>query len=210
MRYRSPLAALLSLLLASSSFAQTVGAVVAPRLSGGVPVLTVPGTPALDAGLAMPLPAPLALTSALTALAPAAAAPSAPVALNAAKRLTGVLSAASAQGKDHAPVLSAAFDGLSAASAGDGVPAVSGADSPELFALQARSLLANVLRSAQGAVIEASPVTDDEILKRMNELPLDNKQREAYIAALFKLAGAEDADIEFQPAGRGFNNVIVT
>lgn len=227
MKHRAPVAALVALLLASSSFGQTVGTV--GRLPGVAPALIIPGSPALGGGFSMPLLAPLALTPtlALSAIAPmpvAAVMPialtpvtAAPAALDVAKTLTGSLSATAARSQDQAPALSAAFDGLAAASAADDAPTPVRASSPrgqdgnpELFALQARSLLAAALRSAQGAQTEAAPATDDEILKRMNELPLDNKQREAYITALFKLAGAKDGDVEFQPAGRGFNNVIVT
>jgi len=134
-----------------------------------------------------------------------------PTALRAATALSGTLSAAASEGRSQAPALTAAFDGLKAASASDDAPVPVGpASNPELFALQARSLLADVLRSARGSVIEAAPATDEEILKHMNDLPLDNKQRETFIMNLFKLAGAKDADIVLQPAGRGFNNVIVT
>ncbi len=66
MKHRAPIAGLISLILASSSFAQTVGAVAAPNFPGGVPAPVIPGAPALGGGFSMPLPSTFALTPTIT------------------------------------------------------------------------------------------------------------------------------------------------
>jgi hypothetical protein len=224
-RRDSALAALLSLLLASSSSAQTIGSVVAPRLPGSAPALVVPGAPALGGGLAAPSLAPLSLTPTLAAaaaipvpvasivpaaVAPVQAAPTAAQALGAAKALTANLAAASAQGKDQAPALSAAFDGgLPAASVSDGIPSV-----PDTFILEARRRF-SALKSAEDEAAravrpEGSIPSDEDMHGRMDRIPSTNPERMKFMVELFKLGGATDADIVLQDAGRGRNNVIVT
>ena len=222
MKRREPFAALVSLLLASSSFAQTVGTVAIPRLPGGAPTPILTVSPALGGGLAMPMLSPLALTPTLAlpaispvpvaAIMPAALTPqAAPAALGAAKALTGSLSAASAQGKDHAPALSAAFDGLKAASTGDDavVPAAPASDS---FVLEARRRFAALRRSENenGARPEGAIPSDEDMHGRLDRLPSTNPERAKFMVDLFRLGGAKDADIVLQDAGKGRNNIIVT
>jgi hypothetical protein len=217
------IAALVSIFLASSSFAQTVGVITSPRLPGGAPTLIIPGAPALGGGLSMPMLTPLALMPTLampaiaptpiTALVPAALAPvrSAPVALGAAKALTGSLSAASALGKDQAPALSATFDGLKAASSPDAV-SVPSAPSSDSFVLEAQRRFAALRRAESSRSVrpEGAVPSDEDMQGRMERLPSTNPERMKFIVDLFKLGGATDADIVLQDAGKGRNNVIVT
>lgn len=216
------------MLLASSSFAQTVGVITAPRLPGGAPALIIPGGPALGGGLSIPALSPLLLTPALSAaavtpipvraLVPAAPVPFAvptdgPAALRAAKSLTGVLSAAASEGRSQASALSAAFDGSaqrSAASAPDAVSAPS-APSSDSFVLEAQRRF-NALRLAEASRRvrpEGAIPSDEDMYGRMDRLPSTNPERMKFIIELFKLGGATDADIVLQDAGRGRNNVIV-
>ncbi|PIR18556.1 MAG: hypothetical protein COV48_06885 [Elusimicrobia bacterium CG11_big_fil_rev_8_21_14_0_20_64_6] len=225
MKHRDPaLAGLLVLLLAASAPAQTIGTVVAPRLTGGAPALIISGAPVLGGGLSIPVLSPLSLTPTLAAaalaptpiaaLVPAApvafaVAPSGPVALTAAKSLSGALSAASAQGKDQAPALSAAFDGLKAAAAPD---AVSVPSAPDSFVLEAQRRFAALRRAEaeRGSRPEGAIPSDEDMYGRMDQLPSTNPERMQFMIDLFKLGGATDADIVLQDAGRGRNNVIVT
>ncbi len=219
-RRESAVAALLSLLVAASAPAQTVGSVVAPRLPGSAPTLVIPSVVSPGAGLAMPMLSPLALTPSLAApsaaplpvsAVPAALAPApAPAsALGAAKALTADLAAASAQGKDQAPALAAAFDGrLPAASVSDQAPTASDA-----FVLEARRRFAALKTSEDAAVRAVFPEgipTDGDIRDRMDRLPATNPERQKFMVELFKLGGATDADIKLQDAGRGRHNVIAT
>ena len=226
MNHRAPVAAALALLLASSSFAQTVGIISAPRLPGGAPAIVIPGTPVLGGGFSMPMLSPLALTPALAApalaptpvataipiaLTPIVAAAASPVAMSSAKALTGALSAASVQGKDQAPALSAAFDGLKAASTSDDVPAAP-APASDSFVLEAQRRFAALRRTEaeRGSRPEGAVPSDDDMQGRMDRLPSTNPERMKFIVELFKLGGATDADIVLQDAGKGRNNVIVT
>ncbi len=207
-------AAVVALLLAVSAPAQTVGTVV-PRMPGGAPALIPFGAPALGGSALSPLTlSPLALAPSLAApalapvpLAVAAPAALAPVktgaqALGAVRALSTNLSAASIQGKDQAPALGAAFDGLKAASTDDGVPSVPGASapmSPEAFAARLSS------PRPEGAI-----PSDGDMQGRMDQIPSTNPERQKFMVDLFKLGGATDADIVLQDAGRGRHNVIVT
>ena len=213
MNRRAIIAALTSLLTASSSFAQTIGSVVAPRLSGGAPTVILPSTPLTAVPGAMPALSPLALTSALAtpAIAPtpvAAPVPAAAVAMTSAKALTAALAAASADGKDQAPALAAAFDGLKAASTSDDAPVAPS------FIDEARRRFTDLRRSEDEAARAARPEgaipSDDDMQGRMDRLPSTNPERMKFIVDLFKLGGATDADIKLQDAGKGRNNVIVT
>lgn len=115
-------------------------ALINPALNGGVssiqgsltPTLAAPG--ALNATIAAPaaLEASLAVPAALNPVPAAAAKPVAatPVAIEAAKALHGELKAATAESRDSAPALNAAFDGLKSA------PAVEGDETPEVPAAQ--------------------------------------------------------------------------
>lgn len=207
-------------LIAAPSGAQTIGSVVAPRLPGSAPTIVVPAI-APSAGIAAPLLSPLALTPSLAvptaaplpvsavplALTPA---PAKATALDATKALTSNLAAASAQGKDQAPALSAAFDGLKAASASDDSPV----PAPDAFIGEARRRFA-ALKSAEAeadraARPEGAVPSDDDMHGRLDRLPSKNPERMKYMVDLFKLGGATDADIRLQDAGKGRNNVIVT
>lgn len=219
-RRESAVAALLSLLVAASAPAQIVSGVAAPRIPGSAPAPVVPSILAPAAGLPLPLLAPLALTPALAApsLAPLpvsavpapVAAPAPITALGAAKALTAGLAAASAQGKDQAPALAAAFDGgLPAASVSDGVPSAS-----DSFVLEARrrfaALKASEAEPARSARPEGTVPSDGDLRDRMDRIPSTNPERQKFMVELFKLGGATDADIVLQDAGRGRNNVIAT
>ncbi|MBI5246790.1 MAG: M20/M25/M40 family metallo-hydrolase [Elusimicrobia bacterium] len=212
MNRRAIAAVLASLLTASSSSAQTIGSVVAPRLSGSVPTIVIPGAALNGVAGAMPVLSPLALTSALPmpVIAPALVAvpvAAAPLALNSARALTVALAAASADGKDQTPALAAAFDGLKAASTSDDVAVPS-------FIDEARRRFVDLRRSEDEAARAARPEgaipSDDDLQGRMDRLPSTNPERMKFMVDLFKLGGATDADIKLQDAGRGRNNVIVT
>ena len=218
----NPVATVLSLLLAVSAPAQTIGVYTAPRLSGGAPAL-VPFSPALggspigpsllSAPSLTPLLAAPSFTPALAPIKPAAVVP----AMQGASALNASLSAASQKGHDQAPALGAAFDGLKAAAKDGDAVVVPGAPlTPEQFALRAQELLAEAKlaeaeRLARGSSdIEGAIPSDDDMQGRMERLPSTNPERMKYIVDLFKLGGATDADIRFQDAGKGRNNVIVT
>lgn len=212
------IAALLSLLLASPSFAQTIS-VVAPRLTGSAPTPIITGTPALGGSFAAPPLSALSLAPTLSAAAvaptpvasvvPVAAA--VPAALRAATTLSSTLSAAAAEGRSQAPALDAAFDGLKAASKSD---AVSVPASPsDAFVLEARRRFEALRRSesSRGSVRPEGAIPSDEDMQgRMEKLPSTNPERAKFIIDLFKLGGAKDSDIVLQDAGRGRNNIIVT
>ncbi|MDO8757613.1 MAG: M20/M25/M40 family metallo-hydrolase [Elusimicrobiota bacterium] len=206
------LALILSALLASSSSAQVV---LVPRSAGGAPALTVPVTPMLGGGLSVPALSPLSLTpsfsAAAVAPAPVPVAETAPAALRAANSLTGALSAASSEGRSQAPALSAAFDGLKAASNIDAVR-VPAAAAPDSFVLEARRRF-NALRRSESSSQsrpEGAIPSDEDMHDRMDRLPATNAERAKFMIELFKLGGATDADIVLQDAGRGRNNIIVT
>lgn len=219
---RRVIALLVLPLIAAPSGAQTIGSVVAPRLPGSAPTLVAPSIVAPAAGISAPLLSPLALTPSLAvpvaAPLPVSAVPlaltpaPAPVnALSATKALATNLAAASAQGKDQAPALSAAFDGLKAAAA----PEVPGDASPlDSFIGEARrrfsALKAAEAEAARAALPEGAVPSDEDMHGRMDRLPSTNPERMKYIVDLFKLGGATDADIRLQDAGRGRSNVIVT
>jgi hypothetical protein len=224
-RYIAPLVALL---VSSSSFAQTIG-VIAPQLSGGAPALIVPVTPVIGGSLSLPTLSPLSLTPALSAaaiaapmptliavaaLVPASPIPSAvPVAQ--ATALDSALSAAASEGRSQAPALSAAFDGLKAASKSDDDVVDPAAAVSDTFVLEAQRRFAALRRSeaerSRAAVLPEGAVPSDEDMQgRMDRLPSTNPERMKFIVELFKLGGATDADIRFQDAGKGRNNVIVT
>jgi hypothetical protein len=217
------IASFVSLLLAASSSAQTIG-VIAPRLPGGAPALIVPVTPTLGGSLSLPTLSPLSLSPvlsaaaiaapvAVTALVPASPIPVAvPVAQ--ATALGSALSAAASEGRSQAPALSASFDGSRAPSTSDDavIPAAPASDS---FVLEAQRRFASLRRSeverSRAAVLPEGVVPSDEDMQgRMDRLPSTNPERMKFIVELFKLGGATDADIRFQDAGKGRNNVIVT
>lgn len=225
-RRDASIAALLSLILAGSASAQTIGTVAAPRLPSGAPILIIPGSPAIRGGLAMPALSPLSLAPLLAApaiapapinaLVPAAPHPlpvsaATPAALRAATSLSGVLSAAASEGRSQAPALSAAFDGLKAASAPDAV-SVPDAPSSDSFVREARRRFEALRRAeaGRGSRPEGAIPSDDELNGRMDRLPSTNPERAKFMIELFKLGGATDADIVLQDAGRGRNNIIVT
>ena len=117
------------------------------------------------------------------------------------------LPAAPAPVPAFAPALS-----LAAAPAAESSP-VPAPLSPESFVRQSRSLLAQVARAAyerSGVRPEAAAPSDEDMLKRISELPITNAEREKYIVELFKLGGATEGQITVQAAGRGSSNVIVT
>ncbi len=208
MKFRTPLAALISLLLTSSSFAQTVGVVV--PLSGGVPAPIVPAAPVLGGGLSMPLPSLLALTPtrAFPALVPAPVAEVAP--FRVAETLHATLSAAAAEGRDQVPVLAAAFDGLKAAVLPEAVAAPA-APTPEAFALEAQRRF-TALRLSEAERVsrpEGAIPSDEDMQGRLDRLPSTNPEREKFVIDLFKLGGAKDADVVLQDAGRGRHNIMV-
>jgi len=217
-RRDTSLAALLVLILAGSAPAQTIGSVVIPRIPAGSPTPIITGAPTLGGTFSMPLLSPLALTPtlAIPAIAPvpvlaAVPAVAAPAAIGAAKSLSGALSAASSEGRSQAPALSAAFDGLKAASTSDDavVPAAPASDS---FVLEARRRFA-ALRQAEAERVsrpEGAIPSDDDLQGRMERLPSTNPERAKFMIDLFKLGGATDADIVLQDAGKGRNNIIVT
>jgi hypothetical protein len=226
MKHREHVAAILSLLVATSASAQTIGSVAIPRLPSGAPTLIVPGSPALGGGLSIPTLSALSLTPMLAApaiaptpinaLVPAAlnplpVAPVAPAALRAAKTLSGTLSAAASEGRSQAPALDAAFDGLRAASTPDAV-SVPNAPSSDSFVQEARRRFAALRRSesSRGTRPEGAIPSDEDMHGRMDRLPSTNPERMKFMVDLFKLGGATDADIVLQDAGRGRNNVIVT
>ena len=105
-------------------------ALISPALTGGVSSIQGTLAPVLSAPSALIAPAlavPVALipVQALVPVAAAKAAPAIPNAIAAAKALHTSLSAASTRGKDEAPALNAAFDGiLSAAAVDDEAPEV--------------------------------------------------------------------------------------
>jgi len=217
-RRDTTVAALLSLLLAGSAPAQTIGSVVVPRMPTSAPTPIITGAPALGGAFSMPLLSPLALTPTLAvpAIAPVpvlAAVPvaAAPAAIGAAKSLNGALSAASAEGRSQAPALSAAFDGLKAASTNDEVvvPAAPASDS---FVLEAQRRFAALRRSEAARTVrpEGAIPSDEDMHGRMDRLPSNNPARAKFMVDLFKLGGATDADIVLQDAGKGRNNIIVT
>ncbi|MEK7232800.1 MAG: M28 family peptidase, partial [Elusimicrobiota bacterium] len=211
MKHRVPVAVLASLLLASSSFAQTMGVVV-PRLPGGAPALIISGAPVLAGGFSMSTLEPLALTPTL-ALAAIAAAPvniSQATALDSGRTLSGALFTASEQGRDPAPVLSAAFDGNMKRATGATPDAVY--NPLDSFILEARSRFAALRReeAERGSRPEGAVPSDEEMYGRMDRLPSTNSERMKFIVDLFKLGGAKDGDIVLQDADRGRNNVIVT
>ncbi|MBI2385887.1 MAG: M28 family peptidase [Elusimicrobia bacterium] len=225
-RRDASIAALLSLILAGSASAQTVGTVVAPRMPVGAPTLIVPGAPALGGNLSIPTLSPLSLTPLLAApaiaptpinaLVPAALHPlpvaaAAPAALRAAKTLSGTLSAAASEGRSQAPALGAAFDGLKAASTPDAV-SVPSAPSSDSFVQEARRRFTALRRSEseRGTRPEGAIPSDEDMHGRMDRLPSTNPERAKFMIDLFKLGGAAGADIVLQDAGRGRNNIIVT
>jgi hypothetical protein len=225
-RRDTPIAALLSLILAASASAQTVGTVVAPRLPAGAPTIIVPGSPALGGNLSLPTLSPLSLTPVLAAasiaptpikaLVPAALDPlpvsaAAPAALRAANTLSGSLSAAASEGRSQAPALAAAFDGLKAASTPDAV-SVPNAPSSDSFVREARRRFEDLRRSEseRGSRPEGAIPSDEDMHGRMDRLPSTNPERAKFMIDLFKLGGAKDSDIVLQDAGRGRNNIIVT
>lgn len=226
MKHREPIAAILSLLVATSASAQTIGSVAVPRLPSGAPTLIIPGSPVLGGNLSIPTLSPLSLTPILAApsisptpinaLVPAALNPlpvqaAVPAALRAATSLSNVLSAAASEGRSQAPALTAAFDGLKAASAPDAV-SVPNAPSSDSFILEARRRFQALRRSEseRGARPEGAIPSDEDMHGRMDRLPSTNPERAKYMIDLFKLGGATDADIVLQDAGRGRNNIIVT
>lgn len=226
MKHREHVAAILSLLVATSASAQTIGSVAVPRLPAGAPTLIIPGSPALGGSLSVPTLSPLSLTPVLAvpaiaptpihALVPAAlhplpVQPAAPAALRAATSLSSVLSAAASEGRSQAPALNAAFDGLKAASTPDAV-SVPDAPSSDSFILEARRRFQALRRaeSERGSRPEGAIPSDEDMHGRMDRLPSTNPERAKYMIDLFKLGGATDADIVLQDAGRGRNNIIVT
>jgi hypothetical protein len=222
------IAALISLLIASSS-AQAQLRVVVPESAGGAPMI-VPATPALGggSGLSLQTLSPLSLTPSLSAAAiaptplnalvfaapiPLAVQSQGPAALRAATSLSGTLSAAAAEGRSQAPALNASFDGLKAASTPDevSVPAAP-ASAPDSFVLEAQRRFA-ALKASEGenrSLPEGAIPSDDDMQNRMDRLPSTNPERMKFIIDLFRLGGATDADIRLQDAGKGRNNVIVT
>lgn len=225
MRHREHVAAILSLLVATSASAQTIGSVAVPRLPSGAPTLIIPGAPALGGNLSIPTLSPLSLTPVLAApsisptpinaLVPAALHPlpvqaAVPTALRAATSLSGTLSAAASEGRSQAPALTAAFDGLKAASAPDAV-SVPGAPSSDSFVREARRRFEALRRSEseRGSRPEGAIPSDEDMHGRMDRLPSTNPERAKFMIELFKLGGATDADIVLQDAGRGRNNIIV-
>ena len=222
----------LALLVASSSFAQTIG-VIAPKIPGGAPALIVPVTPTLGGGFSIPALSPLSLTPVLSAAATAAPIPTlnavmalvpvspipfavqaVPAALRAATTMSGALSAAASEGRSQAPALAASFDGSKAASKSDDV-VIPAAPVSDTFVLEAQRRFASLRRSelerSRAAVLPEGAVPSDEDMRgRMDRLPSTNPERMKFIVDLFKLGGATDADIRLQDAGKGRNNVIVT
>jgi hypothetical protein len=205
---RPVIAVLAALLTESSSFAHTIGSVVAPRLPGGAPTVIIPIAPLNEVCGSMPVLSPLVLTPVRAAPTPG---PAIAPALNAARALTGALAAASAEGKDQAPALAASFDGLKAASTPDDVVAPSASD---VFIGEARRRFADLRHAEDEAARATRPEgtvpSDDDLQGRMDRLPATNPERMKFMVDLFKLGGATDADIKLQDAGRGRNNVIVT
>lgn len=143
---------------------------ISPAFNGGV---SSQGTlvPALSAPSALP---PVALTPAFAisvALAPVSALqPQGPVTFAAVKALNGELKAATLQGKDEAPALNAAFDGLKASPAveGETLDAVSAAltplaDAPKLGRLYPRVV---VLLDT----LDKPATKDDKIVKYIETL----------------------------------------
>ena len=200
------------------------GSVAAVPLSAA-PALAA--LPAAAAPLAAAAPAPAVLAAApapLPARAGIVAAPALSVSeapstpLDSVRKLGERLAAAPAA---SAPALSSAFDGAGAAAASDGVPfagAPAAPLSPEAFAARAESLftggrLAPGQRAAvawRDAVRPAGVLpTDEELHERMARSPLTNPEREKTVVDLFKLAGANPADIVLQDAGRGRHNIMV-
>lgn len=218
------IASLLSLLIVSPASSQVIS--VRLPAAGGAPVLIIPGAPALGSAVAVPTLSPLSLAPALSApsiaptpinaLVPAALNPlpvshATPAALRAATTLSGTLSAAASEGRSQAPALDAAFDGLKAASKHDAV-SVPSAPAPDSFVREARRRFAALRRSettGQSRPEGAIP-SDEDMYGRMDRLPSTNPERAKFMLDLFKLAGATDADIVLQDAGRGRNNIIVT
>lgn len=153
----------------------------------------------------------LAISAVPAALTPVSAAPSKPVALDAAKSLTGSLSAAASEGRSQAPALNAAFDGLkSAPSVSDETPAPVPASDSFVLEAQRRFRALRAAESDRGSRPEGAIPSDDDMRGRMDRLPSTNPERMKFIVDLFKLGGATDADIKLQDAGKGRNNVIVT
>ncbi len=222
------LAVFVSLLLASSSSAQTIG-LVAPNSAGGAPALIIPSTPLMDGHLGVPsLLSPLSLTPSLSvsaasiaptpvpALVPAAVVPFSVngvptvAAFGVAKTLSSNLSAAASEGRGQAPALNASFDGLKAAATPDEVSVPNPSDA---FVLEAQRRFAALKASEDqnpGVLPEGAIPSDDDMHGRLDRLPSTNPERMKYIVDLFKLGGATDADIRLQDAGKGRNNVIVT
>ncbi|MBI2789211.1 MAG: M20/M25/M40 family metallo-hydrolase [Elusimicrobia bacterium] len=226
MKHREHAAAILSLLVATSASAQTIGSVAVPRLPAGAPTLIIPGAPAMGGNLSIPTLSPSSLTPVLAApsiaptpinaLVPAAlhplpVQPAAPAALRAATSLSGTLSAAASEGRSQAPALDAAFDGLKAASTPDAV-SVPNTPSSDAFVLEARRRFQALRRaeSERGSRPEGAIPSDEDMHGRMDRLPSTNPERAKFMIELFKLGGATDADIVLQDAGRGRNNIIVT
>ena len=220
------MAVAISLLVASSSSAQV--RIIVPQSAGGAPTLIVPATPALGSGLLAPTITALSLTPSIAAqaamIAPSPVASIVPgnalvnavpnplpvSALSAAKSLSGVLSAAAAEGRSQAPALNAAFDGLKAASTPDEVSVPSAPS--DSFVLEARHRFAALRRSEseRGSRPEGAIPSDEDMQGRMERLPSTNPERMKFMVELFKLGGATDADIRLQDAGKGRSNVIVT
>jgi len=147
-----------------------------PALNGGIS--------AIHGALAPTLAAPVALTPALMPAAARAVLPQAPAAIAAAKALNGELSAAATRGKDEAPALNAAFDGLKGAAAADdgtveGVPAAAApaalADGARLGRLYPR--VAVILDT-----LEKPASKDDKIVKYIETLA-DNGVKVVFVTA---------------------------
>lgn len=158
-------------------------------------------TPSLSAAAVAPTPVLHSLP--VTAAVPAA--------LGAAKSLSVSMSAAASEGRSQAPALSAAFDGLKAASASDDV-VVPAAPASDDFVLEARRRFEALRRSesSRSTRPEGAIPSDEDMHGRMDRIPATNAERAKFMIDLFKLGGATDADIVLQDAGRGRNNIIVT
>lgn len=98
-------------------------------------------------------------------------------------------------------------------------PASVPADPAAVFAARAQELFAGrALRPDQSLAVawknvvrpEGALPDDGELNDRVAKSPQGNVERMKSLIALFKLAGAPDADIVLQDAGRGESNVIVT
>lgn len=222
------IAALLSLLIVSPSSAQVIS--VRLPAAGGAPTI-VPASPALGGAFGVPsmsVLSPLSLSPVLSAPSiaptpinalvnvapnpsPSPVALATPAALRAATSLSGTLSAAASEGRSQAPALNSAFDGLKAASANDAV-SVPSVPAPDSFVREARRRFEALRRSesSRDSRPEGAIPSDEDMFGRMDRLPSTNPERAKFMLDLFKLAGAADADIVLQDAGRGRNNIIVT